>query len=241
MQLLFSAWHKWFSVLVVSLFFSACGPSLPQEVEVASRQLPNKIDFNLHVKPILSDRCFACHGPDKANQKAGLRLDEPTAAFAALAESPDQFAIVPGDISGSQAILRILSDKPEEVMPPPESNLRLSPYEKAVLIQWVRDGAVYKPHWSFEPAKRPDLPKGKYLDQFHQPIDRFVAARLKREGLLLQAEAEKEILFRRLSLDLRGLPPSTAEIDSFLKDSSPTAYENWVEHFLRSPHFGERL
>ncbi len=146
--------------IIFSLFlFVSCKNTLPEEVKTVWNQLPDKIDYNFHVKPILSDRCFACHGNDKANQKAGLRLDLDSTATAELPNKPGHFAIVPKSIAQSELIKRILSDVPSHIMPPPESNLKLSDYEKALLIKWIEQGAEYLPHWSFLPPQKPTIPQ----------------------------------------------------------------------------------
>ena len=135
--------------MVTLVTFYSCKPSLPEEVQLAYEELPEALDFNIHVKPILSDKCFACHGPDKAVQKAGLHFDDPESAFGELPESPDKVAISPGNLAKSEMFHRIVSDDPDFRMPTPESNLSLNPREKAILIKWIEDGAVYKEHWAF--------------------------------------------------------------------------------------------
>mgnify|MGYP003631543540 FL=1 len=132
----------------LALVFSGCGWSAPEEVELALAQTPDIIDFNYHVKPILSDKCFACHGPDTDNQKSDLRLDIAESALSAHGES-NTVAIVPGRPASSDLIKRILSDNPSDQMPPPESNLSLTTKEIAILAKWIEQGAEYKPHWSF--------------------------------------------------------------------------------------------
>ncbi len=220
------------------LFIVAC----QQQEKVAQeiKQLPKKVDFNFHVKPILSDRCFACHGPDNNHREAGLRLDTEGGAFAALTES-EGHAIVPGRLEASVAYQRITSDDPEEVMPPPESNLVLTTYEKEVLKKWIEQGAEWKPHWSFTPPEQAELPEAKKADWIANPIDQFVLARLEQEGLKPSFEASREKLLRRVTFDLTGLPPTSEEIAEFLQDDSSEAYEKVVERLLDSPHYGERM
>ena len=207
----------------------------PAEIEA---QLPEKIDFNLHVKPILSDRCFACHGPDAANQESDFRLDTEEAALAALEDNT--LAIVPGDPHNSELYHRITSADPEVMMPPPESNLKLSEQEVAVLTRWIEQGAEYKPHWAFIKPEEPEVPEvaGDWLVN---EVDRFVAAKLTEKGWAPSKEATKEKLIRRVTFDLTGLPPSVEEVDAFLDDSSPDAYEKLVDRLLDSPHYGERM
>ena len=223
------------------LIITACGPQevpFPEEIEAT---LPERIDFNLHVKPILSDRCFACHGPDVNKREAGLRLDIEENALAALEDEPDMFAIVPHRPKDSELYHRIASDDPEMQMPPPASNLKLSESEVAILTRWIEQGAEYKPHWSFIPPLRPELPPIQATAWVKNPIDRFVLARLEREALSPAPEASREQLLRRVTFDLIGLPPTLEEIDAFQHDTSADAYEQTVDRLLASPHYGERM
>ena len=228
-------------LLVLLLLLNSCKPSLPEQVQLAYDDLPEALDFNIHVKPILSDKCFACHGPDKAAIKAGLQLDGPESAFGDLPESPGKVAISPGNLDKSEMFHRILSENPEYRMPTPESNLELSPREKAILIKWVEDGAVYKEHWAFIKPEKKDLPKVDNPDWANNPIDLFVMERLEIEGIKPSKEADKETLLRRLKMDLTGLPPSLEEIEAFIADKSQNAYEKRVDKFLDSPHYGEKM
>jgi hypothetical protein len=224
----------------VTLMFS-CSPELPEDVRAAYEELPEALDFNIHVKPILSDKCFACHGPDLAAQKAGLSLHDPEMAFASLKDSPGKVAIKSGSLRKSEIFHRIISEDPGYRMPSQESNLTLSPREKAILIKWIEDGAVYKKHWAFIPPQKHDIPKVKDKSWTKNPIDHFVLRKLEQEGIKPSQEADKETLLRRLSLDLIGLPPSLAEIDAFLTDPSANAYEKQVDRLLNSPHYGEKM
>ena len=208
--------------------------------ETAAKKLPDVVDFNFHVKPILSDRCFACHGPDEAKQEAGLRLDTQEGAFAALTESKGH-AIVAGNLAQSAVYHRITTDDPDSIMPPPESNLTLTSYEKDVIVRWIEQGAEWKEHWSFTAPEQPELPAVEQEDWVRNPIDRFVLARLEQEELTPAPAASKEKLLRRLTFDLTGLPPTPEELDQFLADESPDAYERVVDRLLASPHYGERL
>lgn len=227
--------------LVLASLCWACSPALPPEVEAELASLPADLDYNLHVKPILSDKCFACHGPDKAKQKAGLRLDIAENAYAQLEESPGKVAIAKGSLQRSEVFHRILSSDPEYLMPTPESHLNLSNREKAILIKWIKDGAEYQPHWAFVAPKKPKIPRIQNKAWAKNPIDHFIAQSLEAEKLKPAPEASKELLLRRLSLDLTGLPPTLEEIDAFLKDKSPDAYEKQVNRLLRSPHYGEKM
>ena len=211
----------------------------PADILAAEKSLPETVDYNLHVKPILSDRCFACHGPDKAKQKAGLRLDTPEGAYEALAESGKR-AIVPGKLGKSEFYHRIVSTDPDYMMPEPASNLSLSAEEKAMLIRWIEQGAEYKPHWSLIAPTVADLPEVKNNGWAKNDIDRFVAKKHEEKKLRPAPEADRLTLLRRVSLDLTGLPPTPAEVDAFLADKSPNAYEKVVDRLLKSPHYGER-
>ncbi|UFH54548.1 DUF1553 domain-containing protein [Spirosoma sp. KNUC1025] len=224
-----------------SIWLTACHKSVekPAEIVAAEATLPEKVDYNLHVKPILSDRCFACHGPDKAKQQAGLRLDTPEGAYEALAKS-GHTAIVPGDLASSELVHRILSTDPEEVMPTPKSNLTLTTEEKAMLVRWVEQGAEYKQHWSLIAPTMPEIPKVNDEKWVKNDIDRFILAKQESKKLTHAPEADKTTLLRRVTLDLTGLPPTPAEVDAFLADTSPNAYENVVNRLLNSPHYGER-
>lgn len=226
---------------IAGVFLTSCSPDLPEEVASAYQDLPDHLDYNLHVKPILSDKCFACHGPDAGKRKAELRLDIPQSAFGILPESPGKVAIDPGNLNRSELFHRILSSDPEYMMPDPESHLTLSGKEKAILIKWIEEGAVYKPHWAFVKPELPRVPAVKDEERMVNPIDNFIVHKLEQEKLKPSDQAEKELLLRRLSLDLTGLPPTTHEIDGFVNDTSPDAYEKQVDRLLRSPHYGEKM
>ncbi|WP_255416090.1 DUF1553 domain-containing protein [Reichenbachiella sp. MSK19-1] len=233
-------WCTMCGYILVIIGLSACQPDLPEEVAVAYQSLPQELDFNVHVKPILSDKCFACHGPDKGKIVAGLQLHEATTAYAELPESPGKYAIVPGSLAKSEVAHRILSSDPEVIMPNPESNLKLTANEKAILVKWIEEGAVYKPHWAFEAPKEVALP-ATGQQWATNAIDRFISARLEQEGLTPSPQADKELLLRRVSLDLTGLPPTPQEIKAFLSDERPDAYEKQVDRLLASPHYGEKM
>ena len=223
------------SVLIVA----SCGPPLPAEIKEAKQELPDVVDYNYHVKPILSDRCFACHGPDEKALEAGLRLDIPEMAMAELPESAGTYAIVPKKLQKSELFHRIVSEDPGHVMPPPESNLTLTTKEKAILLQWIEQGAEYKEHWAFIPPEvSGEIEPGEWGQN---EIDHFVAERLKQEGLEPSEQATRETLIRRMSFDLTGLPPTIKEIDDFLQDESPDAYENVVDRLLASKAYSERM
>lgn len=228
----------------VSLLFllPACSEALPDDVAQAYDALPQTVDFNQHIRPILSDRCYACHGPDNNTREADLRLDIEASAFAKLKESGGR-AIVPGNYSKSHAWLRMVSEDVDVQMPPPESNLSLTAREKALITKWIEDGAQWKPHWSFTPPEDPPLPyvEAELTNRVRNPIDRFVFAELAIQGLEPSPEADKERLIRRVSLDLTGLPPTIDEIDKFLEDESDQAYEQVVDRLLASTAYAERM
>lgn len=217
-----------------------CGEGVPTSVEQSMSSLPKDIDYNYHIKPILSDRCFACHGPDAQKREGDLRLDIAEGAYAALSSGAGH-AIVPGKPQRSQLVQRILTADAEKVMPPPESNLSLTEQEKAVLIRWIEQKAAYKPHWAFTKPEWPAVPKNKNADWAKNDIDRFILSRLEREGLDPSPEADKHHLIRRLYFDLNGLPPNSQELDQWLEDMREDWYERLVDSLLARPAFGERM
>ena len=197
------------------------------------------IDFNRDIRPLLSDRCFACHGPDEEDRQAGLRLDEAAAATAEL--DSGLRAIVPGQAAASEMLARITSADPDVVMPPPEVGKPITPAEAELLARWITDGAEYRDHWAFERVERPAVPEVADSTWPLTPIDRFIMTRLIKEGLEPNAEADRATLARRLALDLTGLPPEPATVAAFLADKNPGAYERYVDRLLASPHYGERM
>lgn len=212
---------------------------MPKEVEIAYQNLPKVIDFNFHVRPILSDRCFACHGPDEKARKADLRLDIKAHVFKTLKDK-ESFAVVAGNSDKSEIIKRILHKDSELVMPTPESKMRLTNKEKAILIKWVEQGAEWKNHWAFESPKKVELPKTSSEDWVQNEIDYFVLNKLDYLELQPSSEASKETLIRRLSFDLTGLPPTQEQVVDFKNDSSEKSYELLVDRLLASNSYGER-
>jgi hypothetical protein len=192
------------------------------------------IDFNRDIRPILSENCFYCHGQDPNKRQGDLRLDERKAAV-------DAGAIVPKDVSASELIKRINAAEANELMPPPKSNRRLSAEQKKLIERWIAEGAEYKTHWAFVPPVRPSAPKVARVDWVRNPIDLFVLAKLEAAGMSPSPEADRRTLIRRLSSDLIGLPPTSAEVEAFVHDTDPAAYEKLVERLLSSPHYGERM
>ena len=219
-------------ILLASLLATLCA-------KTDAAPLPARVDFNYHIKPLLSDRCFFCHGPDEKARKGKLRLDTKEGAFKALTDG--KFVIKPGDAANSELIHRITSSDPEELMPPPKANLALSADEVALLKKWVAQGAEWKKHWAFIPVGQVTVPETKNRKWARNEIDRFVLAKLEAEKLKPAPEATRERWLRRVSFDLTGLPPTPPEIDSFLADKSPDAYEKVVDRLLASPAYGERM
>jgi len=197
------------------------------------------IDFTRQIRPILANNCLKCHGPDGAERKAGLRLDVREVALAP-AESGEK-AIVPGKPEQSELIKRINSADPDQRMPPAESKKSLTDDQRALLARWIAEGAKYQTHWAFIAPQRPAIPESNNPTWPRGSIDRFILARLAKEGLAPSPEGNRYTLIRRLTLDLTGFPPTPAEINAFLADDRPDAYERVVDRLMASPHFGERL
>ncbi len=221
------------------LLIYGCGHKLPEEIIQASENLPEVIDYNFHVKPILSDKCFACHGPDAQKQKAELRLDIEENALKMLA-SGNGHAITPGRVGKSLLVDRIISNEEEFQMPPKESNLILSVEEKAILIKWIEQGADYKPHWAFIKPIKPEIP-GDEISWATNEIDYFIYDKLNQKGFKPSPEAGREHLIRRLFFDLTGLPPSIEDLETWLAKDENTYYELLVDSLLELPAYGERM
>jgi len=202
-------------------------------IAATSAAAESPIDFNRDIRPIFAGKCFACHGPDESHREAGLRLDERDAAI-------DYGAIVPGSADESLLLERILTDDPDLRMPPPHTNDNLTPEQKDKFRKWIEAGAPYAKHWAFVQPEKPQLPEVADKSWPQGPIDRFVLARLEKEGLQPSPPADKYALVRRVYLDLIGLPPTPAEADAFVNDQDPAAYQKLVERLLASKHYGER-
>lgn len=207
----------------------AAASSTDQEIE--------SIDFQRDIRPILSENCFQCHGPDENTREADLRLDQ---AAGAIADLGGYAAIVPGDTDGSELIRRVTSKDPVERMPPAESGKSLTQRQIELLRRWIETGAEYQQHWAFVPPERPLLPQVNDTTWPHNGIDHFVRSRLERENLAPTPPADRYQLVRRVYLDLIGLPPTIAQADAFASDQRPDAYERLVDQLLDSPHYGER-
>jgi hypothetical protein len=198
-----------------------------------------KVDYNRDVRPILADNCFKCHGPDEKQRKAKLRLDTREGLLAATSGGN---AVAPGHADKSEVIARITATEANSVMPPPKTGKKLTPDQIATLKAWIDQGATWSSHWAFTAPRKPAVPTiDNPQSTIHNPIDNFILARQQKEGLTPSPPAEKVTLIRRVTLDLTGLPPTPEEVDAFLKDTSPQAYEKVVDRLLASPRFGERM
>ena len=199
----------------------------------------DSVSFNRDIRPILSDKCYACHGPDKNARKGKFRLDLEAEA---KARRDEHFPIVSGQPAASGLVKRIFATDPDEVMPPPKSNSQLTPREKELLKQWIAEGAKYEAHWAYLPVTRPTVPSVPGAkSKIENPIDHFLLARQQAAGLTPVAEADRRTLIRRLAFDLTGLPPTAAEVGAFVKSKDAKAYEKLVDRLLDSPRYGERM
>ena len=187
-----------------------------------------KVEFNRDIRPILSDNCFYCHGPDQNHRKAKLRLDLREQAI-------EKKAFIPGNTEESEMLKRLVASDPDELMPPPDSNKKLTAEQKETLKRWIQQGAEYQAHWSYVAPKKDALPTNAH------PVDALVQKRLAALNLKPSREADRRTLIRRLYSDLLGLPPSPEEVASFLNDANPDAYARLVERILSNPHYGERM
>ena len=203
-------------------------------VAASARAQSSRLGYNRDVRPILSENCFACHGPDKNKRKAKLRLDDRDSALGLK-------VFVPGKPDESELVKRIFSSDPKEQMPPPKSAKKLTDSQKQVLKRWIAEGAEYEPFWAYVAPHRPPVPAVKNSAWPHNPIDAFIAAPLEAKGFGPSPQADRPTLLRRLSLDLIGIPPTPQELQAFLDDNSPDAYQKQVDRLLASPHYGERM
>jgi len=215
---------------------SLAHPETATNTELAT--MTGKIEFNRDIRPILSDNCFFCHGPDEAERKADLRLDMEADA---LADLGGYAAVVKGDAAASELVARIFDHDPDSIMPPPESSRRLTDKQKDILKRWVEEGAEWQQHWAFEKPVEQELPTALEKDWPANGIDHFVLQKLHEKGFKPSPDAPRETLIRRVSLDLTGLPPSIPEVDRFLNDTSPDAYEKVVDRLLESTAHAERM
>ncbi|MEZ4852622.1 MAG: PSD1 and planctomycete cytochrome C domain-containing protein, partial [Bacteroidia bacterium] len=232
---------KWGIIGIISIFAIILITTLYSNTFVKTPPLPKVVDYNFHIRPILSDKCFKCHGPDANQRKSGLRLDTEAGAFAMLKDSDDRFAIVPGDKENSELFHRIITEDSSALMPPPEEDLPLTPREIKLLEKWIEQGAVYKKHWAFIPLENKPLPEVRNKNWANNEIDYFILDKLSEVNLKPNPEADKERLLKRLSFDLTGLPPDLELQERFLQDNSENAYEKVVDELLASKHYGEKM
>lgn len=230
----------------VIYFFLLCAvfTSCKQEGEYAaipSKKIPEVVDYNFDVRPILSDKCFACHGPDVNKRAEDLRLDTPEGAYKALKDRENEFAIVPNNVEKSVLYQKITAKDSAELMPPLDSNLKLSSYEIQILKKWIEQGASYEPHWAFVAVDKPELPKLKNADWVNNEIDYFVLQKLQDVGLTPNPMADKERLLKRVSFDITGLPPTPEMQKKFIQNDAADAYEKVVDELLASVHYGEKM
>ncbi len=220
-----------------ALTLLAAFPAATTMAAAATQAASEPVDFSSQIRPVISSKCFSCHGPDESSRKATLRLD---LREGALKDHKGVRAIVPGDLENSELVRRITTTDPDDVMPPPKSGRALSPAEIGLIKRWIQQGAPYSPHWAFVKPQRPPLPRVKSRSWPRNAIDFFVLAKLEKNGLKPSPPADRYTLIRRLSLDLTGLPPTPAEVDSFVNDSRRDACEQLVDRLLGSPAYGER-
>ena len=227
----------WLIVAAVLIIAAGCRA---KPADQASFRPQQRLDFNQDVQPILASNCFSCHGPDPEMRKANLRLDLEESAFRKRPGKRD--AIVAGHPDQSELIRRIESKDPHELMPQsPQGEAKpMKPADIAILREWVAEGAHYRPHWAFERPTRAALPPVQPSQRVQTPIDTFVLAGLHKEGLHPSPEADRRTLIRRVTLDLTGLLPTPEEVDAFVGDNSPSAYEHLVDRLLASPAYGEQ-
>ncbi len=198
------------------------------------------VEFNRDIRPIVSDTCFKCHGRDKNARQAELRLDLREEAVKPHGDEK-LIPIVPGDLAHSEAWRRISSKDPDDLMPPPDSHLVITDKQKETIKRWIEQGAEYQPHWAFLPVKQPPVPQFAQQGWVRNEIDAFILARLQTAGLKPAPESDKRSLIRRVTLDLTGLPPTLVEVDEFVNDPAPNAYDRVVDRLLASPRYGERM
>jgi len=211
---------------------------LPAVAAAVAAEAGDAAQFNRDIRPLISENCLACHGPDPGSRKAGLRLDTREGLFGATKnEGP---VVQPGKPEDSALWKRIVHSDPDELMPPPESHKELKPEQRERIRQWIAAGAPWQPHWSFIPPVRPPVPQSPGgAPPEPNPLDAFIAAKLASRGLAMNPEADRRTLARRVSLDLTGLPPKPAEVEAFVADASPDAYEKYIERLMDSPQWGE--
>ena len=232
--------NKIINLVLLCIVFTSCKQK-GEYAAIPSKKIPEVVDYNFDVRPILSDKCFACHGPDVNKRAEDLRLDTPEGAFKALKDRKNEFAIVPNNLEKSALYQKITAKDSTELMPPLDSNLKLSSYEIQILKKWIEQGAAYEPHWAFVAVDKPELPKLKNADWVNNEIDYFVLQKLQDVGLTPNPMADKERLLKRVSLDITGLPPTPEMQKKFIQNDAADAYEKVVDELLASDHYGEKM
>lgn len=228
-------------VLLTTLIWALSSGSFNSKTDdYASIKIPEVIDYNFHIKPLLSDNCYKCHGPDANKRKAGLRLDIESNAFAELPENLGKHALVSGKPAQSELYKRIVTDEPTEVMPPPDSQLSLNSYEKELIKKWIEQGAKFDKHWAFKPPTIKEIPKTKNTHWAQNEIDYFILKKLEENGLKPSPKAENEVLIRRMGLDLTGLPSSPELVQKFTSEER-IDYSGFIDELLASKAYGERM
>lgn len=232
--------NKVIYLFLLFIVFTSCKQK-GEYAAIPSKKIPEVVDYNFDVRPILSDKCFACHGPDVNKRAEDLRLDTPEGAFKALKDRKNEFAIVPNNLEKSVLYQKITAKDSTELMPPLDSNLKLSSYEIQILKKWIEQGAAYEPHWAFVAVDKPELPKLENEDWVNNEIDYFVLQKLQDVGLTPNPMADKERLLKRISLDITGLPPTPEMQKKFIQNDAADAYEKVVDELLASDHYGEKM
>lgn len=227
-----------YAICAIALLCACNRGSAPDQQE---EKLPELVDYNFNIRPILSDKCYACHGPDANKREAGLRLDIADSAYKALKDNPGAHAIVPGNPSASVVYQRISTTDTAQRMPPPSSNMALSTHEIKLIEKWIKQGAKFQPHWAFVAPVAPALPRVKEEKWARNEIDRFVLARMEDKGLEPNPAADGERLLKRLCLDLTGLPPTSERMERFAKDTTDAGYERMVDELLQDSAYGEKM
>lgn len=220
-------------------FIQAC--SNDSTTQVTEEPIPELVSYNFDIRPILSDKCYACHGPDANKRQADLRLDIADSVYQALKDNPTAHALVPGKPEQSEVFNLISSPDTSILMPPPSSNLKLTAREVSLIKKWIEQGAKYEKHWAFVPPKSPPLPVIADKQWVKNEIDYFILNKQEKKGIEPNPEADKERLLKRVSIDLNGLPPTLQMMDDFLADASGNAYEKVVEKLMKSPAYGEKM
>ncbi|MDX2195525.1 MAG: DUF1553 domain-containing protein [Cytophagales bacterium] len=230
--------------IILAIAIASCKKTVVPDEQISALlnakndSLPVEVDYNLHIRPLLSDNCFNCHGPDKNKREANLALHLQEAAYEQV---NGNYAIVPGEAHKSEVVARILTNDPDKMMPLPMSNLKLTDLQKALIVKWIQQGAKYKPHWAFIAPVKYNVPDIKDNNFIKNEIDAFVLQKMTEKGLSPSPQASKIKLARRVAFDLTGLQPDEKLLQTYLNDNTPKAYENMVDALLCSPQYGERM